>query len=81
MLDFKAFIYKANTLNFIAIDKLTPLLHRRMPNHMEELSLIDCKMGTTLIEHLMDSLLERSYIRKFALVKVMHSERSFEKVI
>ena len=81
MYDFKAFICKANTLNFMTIDRLSPLLHRRLPHHIEELSLIDCKLGTTLVEYLMESLVERSYLRKLALVKVMHSDRSFEKVI
>ena len=36
-------------------------------------------MSTSLIETLMDALLEKSYLRKLALVKVVHSERSIEK--
>ena len=43
--DFKALIYKSSAVNFDAIDKLSPLLQRSMPYHLDELSLIDCKMG------------------------------------
>ena len=52
-----------------------------MPYHLDELSLIDCKISPVLAEHLMDALLTKSHLRKVALVKIMHSERSFDKVI
>ena len=81
MKDFKALIYKANSLNFEAVDRLAPLLQRKMPLHLEELSLIDCKIGPTLTEHLMNVLLKKNHLRKVALVKIMHNERSFESII
>lgn len=57
------------------------MLERSLPNHFDELCLIDCKMTPTLIENLMESLLGRSRLRKFALVKAQHSTQSFDAVI
>lgn len=55
--DFKALIYKVNNISFDAVDRLGSLLQRRMPRHLEELCLIDCKIGPTLAEHLLSVLL------------------------
>lgn len=78
--DFKALIYKNNELNRPAIQKLSHLLERGVPNHMLELQIIDCKMSATLIEDLMENLSE-SKLKKFALVNVHHSDSSFDKVV
>lgn len=48
---------------------------------MEELSLIDCRISPTLIEQLMGLLLQKSRIRKLALVNLHHTERSFDSVV
>ena len=37
MADLKALIYKNNSLNALSIEKLSPLLDRRAPNHLLEL--------------------------------------------
>ena len=79
--DFKALTYKLNALNALSIEKMEPLLKRAVPNHLQELQLIDVKMSPTTIELLMDSIIEFSRIRKFALVNAHHSEFSFEKVV
>ena len=82
MKDFKALIYRSSSVNALAIEKMSPIFHNPIPNHMEELQLVDCRMGATLIEQLMDSLIEnRAHLRKFALVRSNHSERSFEKIV
>ena len=52
-----------------------------MPRHLDELSLIDCKIGPTLAEHLLSVLVKKSHLRKLALVKIMHSEKSFDSLI
>ena len=81
MFDFKALVIRMNSLNSLAIEKFRPLLHRCIPYHIEELQIVDCKMNSTLIEQLMDSLMATSFLKKFALVNSNHSERSFDKVI
>ena len=81
MHDFKALTYKQGLLNELAIERLSPILTRSVPNHLEQVSIIDCKISPTLMEHLLDELLEKSRIKKMALVHVQHSERSFEKLI
>lgn len=81
MKDFKALIYCRQTLNANSISNIIPLLERRIPYHLEELSFVDTKMSATLIEQLIDALIEsKSEIKKFTLVDVHHSDRSFEKV-
>ena len=70
MRDLKALIYKNNTLNALSIEKLSPLLDRRAPNHLQELQIIDCKMTPTLVELFMDQLIRSSRLRKLNLVKL-----------
>lgn len=65
--DFKAFTLRLSPINSLTIDKLTPLLERRIPHHLEELNFIDCRISSTLIEQLIDTMMKQSQIKKFAL--------------
>lgn len=78
--DFKSIIYKMNTLNKLSLEKLVPVFEKRLPHHLEELKIIDCKVNSTLISQLMNSLLTKSQLRSFSLVKVHHSPESFDLV-
>ena len=51
--DFKSLIYKQNTINLNSINALVPVFQRRLPCHMDELKLIDCKVSPKLISLLM----------------------------
>lgn len=54
----------------------------RIPYHLEELSFVDTKMGATVIEQLMDALVYyNNKLKKFTLVNVHHSDRSFDKLV
>lgn len=82
MKDFKALIYKMNAINALAIEKLIPVIQKPIPNHLEELSIIDCKMTATQVEQLMDGLIDNhARLKKLTLVNAHHTERSFEKII
>lgn len=82
MKDFKALIYRMSSVNALAIEKLGPIFQHPIPHHMEELQLVDCKLGATLIEQLMDSLMDNhARLNKFALVRPNHSESSWAKVV
>ena len=50
MKDFKALIYRLSSVNALAIENLGPIFTNPIPNHLEELQLIDCKLSATLIE-------------------------------
>ena len=81
MKDFKALMYCRQTLNADAILKLSPIIARPIPYHLEEISLVDTRMGATLIEQLADTLIEnRNRLKKFTLINVQHSDRSFERI-
>ena len=58
--DVKSIIYKMNEMNQNSLNNLLPLFENRLPNHLAEIKLIDCQMHSSLIEQLMDKLLERS---------------------
>ena len=45
-----------NGLNPNAIRHMEPLLQKRIPHHLDELKIIDCKVSGSLIEHLMASI-------------------------
>ena len=82
MKDFKALIYKMNLISSLAIEKLIPVIQKPIPNHLEELSIIDCKMNATQVEQLMDGLIDNhARLKKLTLVNAHHTERSFEKIV
>ena len=56
--DFKSIVYKMNGINQRSIENLGPLLRKRLPHHLEELKIIDCKMSGSLIESLLKHLME-----------------------
>lgn len=60
---------------------LKPIFEKRLPNHLEELKIIDCKLHSSLITQLMTEMLERSQLRALSLVNVHHSPESFDLVI
>lgn len=50
MKDFKALVYCKQPINSLAISKLIPIIQKRIPYHLEELSFVDTKMSATVIE-------------------------------
>ena len=79
--DFKSIIYKMNPVSSLSIQKMAPLLEKRLPNHLEELKIIDCRINATLVSELMNSLLKNSQLRALSLVNIHHSPESFGLVI
>lgn len=55
--DFKSIIYKMNAFGELSLLKLGPLLEKRLPNHLEEIKLIDCQMHGSLIGKFIDLLI------------------------
>ena len=67
--DFKSIIYKMNAISDLSLEKLRPMLLKRLPFQLDEIKLIDCQMNGSHICKLMDSLLEtNSQLSKLALV-------------
>ena len=78
--DFKSVIYKHNELNSRSIEKLGPLFWRRVPHHLTELHIIDCKIHPVALEELFDLMLGPCFVQNFALVNAHHTEGSFSKL-
>ena len=79
--DFKSIIYKMNAINSLSLQKMIPILEKRLPMHLEELKLIDCKINGTLITQLMNNLLHKSQLRSLSLVNMYYTHESFDLVI
>lgn len=73
MRDFKSLIIKKEIMNQRCIDNMVTCLSRRVPYHLSEISIIDCKINPTLIERLMEYVTDQSRLNKFSLVNVHHS--------
>lgn len=79
--DFKSIVYKANLFGEKSLSSLEPLLRKRVPNHLEELTLIDCHMNSSLVCRLVDLLIDtKSQLTKLRLINANHSENSFLKI-
>ena len=50
--DFKSIVYKMNAFSDLSVLNLRPLLLKRLPNHLEEIKLIDCQMNGSHISAL-----------------------------
>ena len=60
---------------------MRPLLNKRLPNHLEELKLIDCHINSSHVYRLMESIVEsKCQLRVLALVNASPSESSFDLV-
>ncbi len=51
--DFKSIIYKRNVFDENSLEALEPLLHKRIPNHLEEFRLIDCTIPKSIFQELL----------------------------
>lgn len=56
-------------------------INRSIPHNLEELKLINCKIHASTTYQLLETLNERSYIRKLALVKANLNEASIKVLV
>ena len=72
--DFKSIIYRNNTFAERSAKALHGLTARRVPDHLEELRIVNCKIlnGTTKL--VLENLNQRSYLSKLSLVDASLSE-------
>ena len=45
MKDVKSLIYKSNEINEFSLNSLIPILDKRLPHHLTELKIVDCKIN------------------------------------
>lgn len=75
--DFKKIIYKYNVFEGMSLHNLIPLFQRKIPNHLEELRIENCKMSQEVTLNLIESIAEKSYLKKLGLVNVNINEEAF----
>jgi hypothetical protein len=67
--DFKSVICIRNEFGMSSVLELMPIFSRPLPQQLEELKLVSCpKLCQSTINKLLDSLIEKSFIRSLALV-------------
>ena len=57
--DFKSLVTRMNYFNGLSIAKLEALLLKRLPNHLEEIRLIDCHMSAFHISEMIQLLMDK----------------------
>lgn len=68
MKDFKSIIYKQNIFGELSLALIPQLLQRRIPYHLEQLRIIDCKIQQSVSRRLVDHIVAGSHLYKLALV-------------
>jgi len=79
--DFKSIIYKQNTFNEMSMENIIPLFHKKLPNHLEELRIIDCKIPYKVSEELVNEIVFKSQLTKLALVKANLNSTTFSHLV
>ena len=54
----KKIVYRSNGIRMLSIDKLTPLLAKQKPMQLEELRIINCPIGGTVTNALIEALVD-----------------------
>ena len=60
---FRSIIIKKNEVGSDSVHFLEKILKKRVPNHLEELKIENCQMPQSVIEDLVDELLEGNYLK------------------
>lgn len=78
----KSIIYRMNGMNEQVMHNFRPILHRKRPNNLQELKLIDCGLNGSQIEVLMDHMIDiGSQLRSLALVNATQTIKSFAAMV
>mmetsp|Transcript_32855 Transcript_32855/g.50228 ORF Transcript_32855/g.50228 Transcript_32855/m.50228 type:complete len:94 (+) Transcript_32855:4497-4778(+) len=75
----RTLIYKNNEFGKASMENIYPLLHRRKPYHLEELRIVNCKIGPSVTHDLIDCIAEQTNLKKLSLVKANFSDSSFRE--
>jgi hypothetical protein len=79
MFDFKSVVYKHNIFGDFSLNVLPLLLQRRIPFHLEQLVISNCKITLSVSSRLVDLLTSKlNYIQKLGLVNINMSEKSLD---
>lgn len=79
--DFKAIIYRNQEFGPKSAEAIHELTLRRIPNHLDELVLYNCKMTGDAVEKLLKHLTEQSHLSKLSLVNANLNDRCVQLLI
>lgn len=79
--DFKQITYRYNIMKEASIEAIKPILHQKIPNHLETLRIENCKLTSTDTEKLLEILLEQSFLKRLAFVDAEFSDVGFNNLI
>lgn len=78
--DFKKIIYRYNTVHRNSLGGLAALLERKIPNHLEELRIENCKIEPSITTALIEAINQKCYLAKLALVNAKFTVEAFDKL-
>jgi len=67
---FRSIVIRKNELGALSVHFLDKILKKRVPNHLEELKIENCQMPQSVIESIVDELIEGNYLKILSLVKL-----------
>ena len=79
--DFKKIIYRYNVMKDESIEAIQPILHAKIPNHLEELRIENCKLTGIDTQKILEILLEQSFLKKLAFVDAGFTSEGFNMLI
>ena len=60
--DFKKIVYKNNEFSHLSLEQISPIVQRKIPFHLEELRIENCKIEKDVTLKLIKILNDKSYI-------------------
>lgn len=76
--DFKKIIFKRNVFFKKSLAEIEEILVRKVPHHLEELRIENCKMDPSVSHEVIKLLLKKNALKKLGLVDFSLTEASFD---
>ena len=79
--DFKKIIYRYNVFSERSLAEIEGLLVRRIPQHLEELRIENCKIEISVVERLLELIDKNSFLYTLGLVNVNINNKAFQSLV
>ena len=79
--DFKSIVYIRNGFGQQSLDALKPLFKKKIPFHLNEVRIANCKISIGIYSQLLQTINQKSYLRSLALIQAQLSEECFTHLI
>jgi translation elongation factor EF-Ts len=74
---FKSLIYRQNEFGVYSEEYLSKIINKKVPNHLEELRIENCRVNLDAMESLITTISEQGSLRQLALVQAKMTAETF----